>query len=167
MNVTRRFRARTDGVPVHMPSFGAMRDRERAVCGVPVGGNHATTDHHEPIKDGNVTEDVTSKRARTRDSLFLTAHLRLAEEAGLREVRVRNLSEGGLMVELAKVVDVGTTVALDLRGIGEVTGKVAWCTAGRIGIALDALIDPKKARQPIDDGETASTRFHAKVSPPH
>jgi len=63
-------------------------------------------------------------------------------------VRVRNLSEGGLMIELDTPADVGTRVWLDLRGIGEIKGKVAWCTAGRMGIALDTLIDPKKARHP-------------------
>ncbi len=95
-----------------------------------------------------MTDDAPSKRAGTRDSLFLTALMRLGSETRLREVRVRNLSEGGLMVELAKVAEVGTPVALELRGIGDVTGKVAWCTAGRIGIALDSPIDPKLARKP-------------------
>lgn len=114
-----------------------------------------------------MTEDVTSKRLRTRDSLFLTAYVRLGEEAALREVRVRNLSEGGLMVELAKVVDVGTPVALDLRGIGHVTGKVAWCTEGRMGIALDSPIDPKKARKSTGGGDAEPASFHTKVEPHH
>lgn len=87
------------------------------------------------------------KRQRARDSLLLTAQIRLDSEPGLREVRVRNLSAGGLMIELDEVADVGTPVMITLRGVGEVGGKVAWCTEGRIGISLDSLIDPSKVRK--------------------
>lgn len=90
-----------------------------------------------------------SQRSKARDSLFLLAQLRFAGESDVREVRVRNLSEGGLMVDCARVKDTGTPVILDVRGIGEVAGKVAWCTEGRIGIALDRPIDPMKARKPV------------------
>ncbi len=113
--------------------------------------------------DAGVDGDNGGKRQRTRDSLFLTAQLRLGTETKMREVRVRNLSEGGLMVELDKIADVGTPVFLDLRGIGEVAGKVAWCTEGRIGIALDSLIDPKKARKPVGGTSVAGRPFQTKV----
>ncbi|RXD06902.1 PilZ domain-containing protein [Sphingomonas sp. UV9] len=83
-------------------------------------------------------------RQRARDSLLLTAQIRLDSEPGLREVRVRNLSAGGLMIELDEAADVGTQIMIMLHGVGEVGGKVAWCTEGRIGIALDSLIDPSK-----------------------
>lgn len=88
------------------------------------------------------------KRQQSRDSLFLTAQIRLDGETVLREVRVRNLSAGGLMVELDEFPDVGTPVMIRLDGIGEVDGKIAWCTEGRMGIALDALIDPDKVHRP-------------------
>jgi len=90
-----------------------------------------------------------SQRSRARDSLFLMAQLRFVGEPQDRDVRVRNLSEGGLMVDCTAVREPGTAVMLDLRGIGEVAGKVAWCTEGRIGIALDRPIDPRKARKPV------------------
>jgi hypothetical protein len=90
-----------------------------------------------------------SQRSRNRDSLFLMAQLRFEGEETVREVRVRNLSEGGLMVDCARVRDPGTTVVLEVRGLGKIDGKVAWCTEGRIGIALDRPIDPKKARKPV------------------
>lgn len=93
--------------------------------------------------------ESSSLRARSRDSLFVMARLQFDGEAYGRDVRVRNLSEGGLMAECARVVDAGTSVNLDVRGIGPVTGKVAWCTEGRIGIALDTKIDPRRARRPI------------------
>jgi len=90
-----------------------------------------------------------AQRSRARDSLFLMAQLRFDGEDQVRDVRVRNLSEGGLMVDCDRVKDPGTQVELDLRGIGAVAGKVAWCTEGRIGIALERPIDPKKARKPV------------------
>lgn len=98
------------------------------------------------------TPSDTPKRTRTRDSLFLTAKLRLDGEAAEREVRIRNLSAGGMMAELGRTVAVGCVVWLQLRGVGEVTGRVAWCTEGRLGIALDAPIDPKQARKPVGGG---------------
>jgi hypothetical protein len=102
---------------------------------------------HDPFSKPDVLGG--SQRARARDSLFLMARLQFVGEAKVRDVRVRNLSEGGLMVDCASVKDPGTAVLLDLRGIGEVAGKVAWCTEGRIGIALDRPIDPIKARKPV------------------
>ena len=94
-----------------------------------------------------------SQRNRGRDSLFLVGRLTFADENKMHEVRIRNLSEGGLMVEIERLVALGTTVTLDLRGIGEVTGRVAWCAEGRIGIALEQRIDPKRARKPVGGGE--------------
>ena len=93
------------------------------------------------------------QRPRQRDSLFLMARLAFVGTSDVREVRVRNLSEGGMMAEVDRVVDVGTPVLLELRGIGEVAGKAAWCTEGRIGIAFDWPIDPQKARKPVGQGK--------------
>ena len=90
----------------------------------------------------------TGKRAKSRDSLLLIAQCQLGVERNVHDVRVRNLSEGGLMIELDRPAEVGTRVWLNLRGIGEIVGRVAWCAAGRMGIALEAPIDPKKVRKP-------------------
>lgn len=102
---------------------------------------------HDPFSKPEVIGG--SQRVRARDSLFLMAQLQFAGETKVRDVRVRNLSEGGLMVDCVSVKDPGTAVTLDVRGIGKVAGKVAWCTEGRIGIALDRPIDPRKARKPV------------------
>lgn len=91
----------------------------------------------------------SSQRTRSRDSLFLTAPMRIGASSERQEVRVRNLSEGGLMVETVKPLPIGTLVVLEVRGIGEVRGTVAWYAEGRAGIALGEPIDPKKARKPI------------------
>ena len=89
------------------------------------------------------------QRERGRDSLFLTAQVTLPGELTQRSVRVRNLSEGGLMIECDRDLPVGAALTLGLRGIGDVTGRVAWCAEGRLGIALDRPIDPKRARKPV------------------
>jgi hypothetical protein len=88
-----------------------------------------------------------NRRQRDRDSLLLIAQVRICDEATPSDARVRNLSETGLMAELAKVVDVGTPVTVTLRGIGDVAGTVAWCTEGRMGISLDSPIDPLRVRK--------------------
>ena len=94
----------------------------------------------------------SSQRSNGRDSLFLGAQLSLPGESAKRDVRVRNLSEGGLMVELDRPVADGTAVTLTLRGVGVVAGTVAWCAEGRIGVAFDRKIDPMLARKPLGKG---------------
>ena len=89
------------------------------------------------------------KGARGRDSLLLRARLRQAGQGEAVEVRVRNLSEGGLMAELPLPLPVDAAVEVEVRGIGWLPGRVAWQTEGRTGIAFDRLIDPRRARKPV------------------
>ena len=105
-----------------------------------------------------------NRRQRERDSLLLVAQVRIGNEATAREARVRNLSETGLMAELAKVVDVGTPVTVTLRGIGEVAGTVAWCTEGRMGISLDSPIDPLLVRKSPGGAKPLSPSYNVKAS---
>lgn len=99
----------------------------------------------------------TGKRTRKRDSLFLSARLQIGGAGPTHDVRVRNLSAGGLMAELDRTVDPGTPVTLEMRGLGEMTGTVAWCAEGRMGIALDHPIDPARARKPVGTGKSDRT----------
>lgn len=89
------------------------------------------------------------KRELDRDSLFLKATLRFVDGDDCGEVRIRNLSAGGLMAEAPVIAKRGDKVELELRNIGRVTGYVAWVAQGRIGIAFDHPIDPKLARKPV------------------
>ena len=93
-------------------------------------------------------------RSRKRDSLLLSARMRVADRSVVHDVRVRNLSAGGLMAELDEAVQPGTPVHLGMRGLGALTGRVAWCTRGRIGVTLDQPIDPARARKPVGRGAT-------------
>jgi hypothetical protein len=93
---------------------------------------------------------------RNRDSLFLLARVRIGSDERWTDVRVRNLSPGGLMAEIETALAIDTPVELELRGVGQVTGRVAWQAEGRTGIAFDAEIDPMKARKPV--GRAAGAR---------
>lgn len=93
-------------------------------------------------------EDLAKQRNNARDSLFLIARLSVAGRDD-EQVRVRNLSSGGLMAEYAAPIANGTRVEVDVRGIGVVPGRIAWATDGRIGIAFDQQIDPMLARKPV------------------
>ena len=96
-------------------------------------------------------EDFTGQRAGARDSLMLTANFRIT---GLpdQQVRVRNLSSGGMMAEYAAPIDRDTAVQVEVRGVGWVSGKIAWATDGRVGVAFDSDIDPMLARKPVGKG---------------
>lgn len=96
------------------------------------------------------------RRAASRDSLFLSATIRRAVEPSHEPVpvRVRNLSSVGMMAEHNDRCLPGDHVTVDIRGIGPVTGKVAWVQNGRVGVSFDVEVDPKRARKPV--GPTAS-----------
>jgi hypothetical protein len=97
-------------------------------------------------------EDGAHNRNEARDSLFLMADMRVPGSPDAIQVRVRNLSAGGLMAEFPNGLDQGAPVEFDVRGIGWVPGRVAWSAAGRIGVAFDRQIDPMMARKPVGLG---------------
>ncbi|WP_010216716.1 PilZ domain-containing protein [Sphingomonas sp. PAMC 26621] len=115
-------------------------------------GTTNVMDQYSPTDPQEHVDDPASGRQDARDSLFLMAMLRLAGETGSIPVRVRNLSAGGLMADYPEGLDQAVPVQIEIRGIGWVPGQVAWCTAGRIGIAFDRPIDPLLARKPVGQG---------------
>jgi len=117
-----------------------------------------------PVQDGS-TEDGAHKRNQSRDSLFLVAQFRQsAQRDVVRQVRIRNLSAGGLMAEVTDPIAQGAAVELDVRGIGWIPGRVAWSVAGRIGVAFDHPIDPVLARKPVS-GNTKPPVFVKPILP--
>ncbi|MGH6614151.1 PilZ domain-containing protein [Sphingomonas sp.] len=101
---------------------------------------------------GLAADDPTRNRNEARDSLFLMADFRVAGSNEIQHVRVRNLSAGGLMAELANGLPQGLEVEFDVRGVGWVSGKIAWSAAGRVGVAFSHPIDPMLARKPVGQG---------------
>lgn len=100
------------------------------------------------------------RRSWSRDSLFLSAHIRKdVPGSDSAAVRVRNLSAIGLMADFTDVAAPGDAVVVTVRGIGSVAGMVSWVRRGRIGVTFDAEIDPKMARRPVlKDSATLPTR---------
>ncbi|MEQ5788327.1 PilZ domain-containing protein [Erythrobacter sp. NFXS35] len=90
-------------------------------------------------------------RSVVRDSLFLLADIRIEQGHEAHRVRVRNLSDGGMMAEGNLRVQRGHRVDVELRNIGTVGGSVAWVQDNRIGIAFDQEVDSQLARRPSQD----------------
>ena len=97
------------------------------------------------------TATTQSRRKQSRDSLFLSATVRREQDGDdeLAPVRVRNLSGVGLMADYCDVVLPGEAVVVTLRGVGSVSGRVAWVKKNRVGIAFDVEVNPRLARKPI------------------
>lgn len=88
-----------------------------------------------------------------RDSLFMTGRLYLDDDTAPFDVRIRNLSAGGLMAEPNTTMINGQRVRIELRNVGMVAGRIAWANKRQFGIAFDAPIDPKIVRRPIGAAE--------------
>ena len=85
-------------------------------------------------------------RDRKRDSLFLMADVRVEGRLNSERVKVRNLSDGGMMVEGELIVSPGQRVVVTLKKIGEVGGVIAWTQSARVGISFDEPVDAGLAR---------------------
>jgi hypothetical protein len=96
-------------------------------------------------------EDFAGQRTGARDSLLLVAQFRVGG-GRVEQVRVRNLSPGGLMAEYAAPIQRSTPVEIEVRGVGWIKGRIAWAAEGRVGVAFDSEIDPMLARKPVGKG---------------
>ncbi|GAB5348945.1 PilZ domain-containing protein [Alteriqipengyuania sp. 357] len=106
-------------------------------------------------------------RSLKRDSLFLTAELKLSDDGEAVRVKVRNLSDGGMMAEADVRVERGTRLSVELRNIGVIKGSVAWTQDNRFGITFDNEIDSKKVREPAPTGEgTPRYARPSSIAPP-
>lgn len=108
-------------------------------------------------------------RSVSRDSLFLLANVRVEQGGDEQRVRVRNLSDGGMMGEGPLRVKRGNRVIVELRNIGGVPGNVAWVQDQRFGIAFDEEVDSQSARKSSEtdgpDAAVAGTMSYAHRAP--
>jgi hypothetical protein len=86
------------------------------------------------------------QRGKPRNSIFLGAELCFEGDDQRYDVRVRNISAGGMMIDFSLVTPKSTIVKVDVRNLGRISGYVAWSTETRMGIRFDRDIDPEKAR---------------------
>ncbi|HEV2567510.1 MAG TPA: PilZ domain-containing protein [Sphingomonas sp.] len=100
--------------------------------------------------------EAARDRASERRNFFLSTNLAGLSE-GTLNARVRNLSAGGMMVELAAEPEPeivrGQRLTAELRNIGRIKGEIAWCEGRRFGIRFDREINPEAARKPLVAGE--------------
>jgi PilZ domain len=118
------------------------------------------------MNDPMTSETTAAKRGLDRDSLLLKAILRFPRTKDEGEVRIRNLSAGGLMAEAPLRIARGELVEIHLRSIGWISGHVAWVTEGRLGIAFDHPINPKDARKPVGTTEHEMPHYLKKLNNP-
>jgi hypothetical protein len=85
-----------------------------------------------------VDAPVAGKRKAKRARVLLAARLETA--AGALDVRLRDLSRKGALVECDRTPPVGTNVVFQ-RGSTSVPARVAWTGANRIGLEFDYMID--------------------------
>jgi diguanylate cyclase (GGDEF)-like protein len=62
---------------------------------------------------------------------------KLRWDGGSIPVRLRNISEGGAMIECPRTFAAGARVALDLDEAGSLDGEIRWCQRGQIGLMFD------------------------------
>ncbi|WP_062734349.1 PilZ domain-containing protein [Sphingobium abikonense] len=108
------------------------------------------------MDDEQGISDRGPARSSPRDSLFLMASLFAADGRSLGRARIRNLSATGLMADCEMPLAAGQKVALDLRGVGRISGTIAWSRDSKIGLAFDEVIDPQLARKPVSSGSAQS-----------
>jgi hypothetical protein len=104
---------------------------------------------NKPLNPSDNEELAPPKRGNNRDSLLVKATLRFPNSGDEGEVRVRNISSGGLMAEAPLRAPRGEPVEVKLRNVGWVSGKVAWLAESRFGIAFDYPIDPKATHHSV------------------
>lgn len=90
-------------------------------------------------------------RKHDRDSLFLVAELRLEQDGAPYGVKLRNISDAGVMAEGSMRVVRGQPVWVELYNIGIVQGTIAWAAGNRCGIAFDQTIKAADVRYPVED----------------
>lgn len=92
-------------------------------------------------------EPSTAPRPRRRHTLLRGLLYREDSPCAI-DIRIRNLSSGGLMANCPETLARGERVSVSIREIGDVAGQVVWDGPDGIGIAFDAVINPERALHP-------------------
>lgn len=90
--------------------------------------------------DGRETGAEADRRGGDRyRTVWRIAKVTRDGDAGLW--RVRNMSDGGMMLAVDVPVSVGERLEIALSETIVISGRVAWCEAGKCGVAFDAAVD--------------------------
>lgn len=97
-------------------------------------------------RDGEAAAPVEKPRRAPRQSLLWKAVLHW--DHGTTQVRVRNISPEGAMLETKTEVPAETAVVLDLGDGGSPMGCVRWARGGHLGIRFDHRFDLRHLARP-------------------
>jgi hypothetical protein len=90
---------------------------------------------------GEDPDGSEERRADPRELAVLRV-AKLVTDRGEQLCRIRNISAGGVMVEVPGFYFQGERAAIELKSGGTAGGRVAWVDDGRLGIAFDEPVDP-------------------------
>lgn len=98
-----------------------------------------------------------------RKALLSNAHGARDDGAPI-EVRVRNLSDTGLGGVATQTLARGERIRIEIKGIGEIAGCVAWARGVSFGMVFDQPVDTRKFEVaapflPIPDHYSVNRRF--------
>lgn len=95
---------------------------------------------HETIRSpGDIGADAYSQ-TETRYAVLMKGRIQTSDRDF--QIRICNISAGGLMAKVPGDIMVGTPVLVTIRTDDAMTGIVVWCDGGRAGVAFDTPIDP-------------------------
>lgn len=85
---------------------------------------------------------IDDRRSRRTD-VRLTATIDLGPGRSTTAI-VQNVSAHGLMVEIDKRLVPGRPVAVEMKGLGRVPGRIAWTRDGHTGVAFVEPLTPEQ-----------------------
>lgn len=106
-----------------------------------------------PTHNGAAEPECVLKQRAKRDSMFLLTSIIRETGEELGPARVRNVSATGLMADCDCALAKDDRLIIPLRGIGQVSGHVAWTLGNRVGVAFDQPIDPQLTRKSVQGNQ--------------
>lgn len=109
-------------------------------------------------------EETAHTPRAVRHSMLIAGRIRSVESQNWEKALCRNLSQGGMRADSAHAWAVGTAVICELRGVGEVPGRIVWVKGKSIGLRFNHPIDPNLVWDaPKDTDETTPHARYLKL----
>lgn len=97
----------------------------------------------ELVRSPDLPEAAGYATAEKRYSVVLRGDMRCDALGRTLAVRIVNISAGGLMAVIPSGVEVSGDIVIEVRHLPRLTGRIAWCRDGKVGVQFDAKIDPQ------------------------
>lgn len=86
---------------------------------------------------------------RGRQSILISARLRLQDQDEFRAVLLKDVSANGAKVKSEAGLSLDSGVHIDLPNIGVVAATVIWVQSGIAGLRFELPIEPEALRTPV------------------